>query len=271
MIPRVWGWAAWAVGAPGSLLIHARCPCYLPAPRRGPNKFYKRANSWKMLILKNILREFACCSLLCGDGIYTPGISAAPHLRALYIAINYTLVVEWLSTGKLISHYPLSNIQHTAVNICISRKSSWLPLAGCRVSARVRGVSSPPAPAQKAFDSHCHSFHSKTSDPSLVWPQVWTREMPSAYSTLQSTSSTIMPASPTTTGNNSWKGNLWDSTYRNNHQICGVDGFMVWTLSTAILVSVSFPPWHLCTTVLLQHSPGLSINQSGKTLKTNAW
>lgn len=47
-----------------------------------------------MLVFKNILREFACCSLLCGDGIYTPGISAAPHLRALYIAINYTLVVE---------------------------------------------------------------------------------------------------------------------------------------------------------------------------------
>lgn len=124
-----------------------------------------------MLVFKNILREFACCSLLCGDGIYTPGTSAAPHLRALYIAINYTVEVEWLSTGKLISHYPLSNIQRTAVNICISRKSSWLPLAGCRVSVRVRRVNSPPTPSQKAFDSHCHSFHSKTCDPSLVWSQ----------------------------------------------------------------------------------------------------
>lgn len=130
-----------------------------------------------MLAFKNILREFACCSLLCGDGIYTPGVSAASHLRALYIAINYTLVVEWLSTGNLISHYPLSNIQHTAVNICISRKSSRLPLAGygnVREDARGRFT---PAPSRKAFSSYHHSLHRQAYDPSLISPQLWTREM----------------------------------------------------------------------------------------------
>lgn len=142
-----------------SQLIHAHCPCCLPVPRREPNKFYKRANSWKMLVFKNILREFACCSFLCGDGIYTPSVSAAPHLRALYIAINYTLVVEWLSTGNLISHYPLSNIQHTAVNICISRKSSWLPLVGCRnVREDSKGSAHPPLLPKKPLTATVTAF-----------------------------------------------------------------------------------------------------------------
>lgn len=79
------------------------------------------------------------------------------------------------------------------MNICISRKSSWLPLAGCRVSARVRGVGSSLTPSQKAFDSHRHSFHSQTCDPSLIRPQ---GDAISSHSMLQSRSCTIVPASP---------------------------------------------------------------------------
>lgn len=66
------------------------------------------------------------------------------------------------------------------------------------MSGRMLGVGSPPAPSRKAFSSYRHSFHSQVCDSFLVSPQLWTREMSSAYSTLQSRSCTIIPSLPTT-------------------------------------------------------------------------
>lgn len=206
-------------GSPGSWLIHPHCPCCLPVPRRGPNKFYKRANNWKMLIFKNILREFTCCSLLCGDGIYTPSVSAASHLRALYIAINYTLVVEWLSTGNLISHYPLSNIQRTAVNICISRKSSQLPLAQCRDVTLVH----PPLLPKKPLTAPVMAFTARSWPFPCFTPALDQRDVSSTFSTVQSWALCHVMSSYCTLR----MGSYWGCASMHGLQICTQDSCTV--------------------------------------------
>lgn len=176
-----------------------------------------------MLIFKNILREFTCCSLLCGDGIYTPGVSAASHLRALYIAINYTLVVEWLSTGNLISHYPLSNIQRTAVNICISRKSSQLPLARCGDVMLIH----PPLLPKKHLTAPVMAFTACSWPFPRFTPALDHRDVSSTFSTVQSLNCVLHDANLSHTEGNTWMGSYCGCASVRGLQICTQDSCTV--------------------------------------------
>jgi len=112
------------------------------------------------------------------------------------------------------------------------------------MSVRMLGVGSPPDPSRKAFNSYHHSFHSQACDPSLVSPQLQTREM--SYCTLQSRSCTIMPSFPVT------REILLDGRLPRQHtkvenRICTRDSFMVRTLSTACASFCVIPLVQLAT------------------------